>query len=241
MDWLLFTYRAPMASFGEVAGYTRRPSLSAPTRSGVLGMIAACLGVIRSDETRLQAIEGAYGVAVRSDAGGSTLWDFHTAQVSKGAAAWGSETRAHELRAGELATMISHREYVCDGCYTVAIWCRVTDPPHALNDIARALNEPVFTPFAGRASCLFSVPFNPVVLNTETLADAMARREPLPAEIAQSIGFAATERSEVLADLGCLLGVPVRQIVVRHDRRMGPRAFGRRQMALATLTNEVNR
>ena len=128
MDWLLFTYRAPMAAFGEVAGYTRRPSLSAPTRSGVLGIVAACLGVTRSDEMKLQAIEDAYGVALRVDAGGATVWDFQTAQVPKGVAAWGSETRSHELLAGELVTMLSHREYVCDGCYTVAIWCRVKVP-----------------------------------------------------------------------------------------------------------------
>ena len=240
MDWLLFTYRAPMAAFGEVAGYTRRPSLSAPTRSGVLGIVAACLGVTRSDEMKLQAIEDAYGVALRVDAGGATVWDFQTAQVPKGVAAWGSETRSHELLAGELVTMLSHREYVCDGCYTVAIWCRVKVPPHTLDDIARALHEPIFTPFAGRASCLFSAPFNPIVLSAETLADAMAQRGPLPTEIARAIGLKATERSELLSDLGCPLGVPVRQIVVRHDRRTGTRAFGRRQMAIASLTNQVN-
>src|SRR4051794_17544404 len=71
--YLGFVLHAPLASFGAVAVGERRPGWDRPGRSALLGMIAAALGIDRSDEAAHLGLERGYGVAVRTDAAGRML------------------------------------------------------------------------------------------------------------------------------------------------------------------------
>lgn len=129
---------------GPVAGDTR-PTLSFPTRSGVLGLIAACFGIRRGDQTRLLALAEGTRVHVRVDVPGSPVVDDQTIQGHPGA----SPTRQ---------TIQSKRTYLCNASFTAVV---VPGPRVKLEDIAGAVSRPVFSPFLGRRAC---VPTSPLLL-----------------------------------------------------------------------------
>src|SRR5215470_15857056 len=91
-DYLVFRLYGPMGSWGDIAVGEVRPSTVHPSKSAILGLIAAALGIKRPNTTRddtersaLEVAHGAlaqgYGFAVCVDAPGVPLVDYHTAQV----------------------------------------------------------------------------------------------------------------------------------------------------------------
>ena len=65
-DFLLFTYYAPIAAFGQVAVGEVRGSWERPGKSAILGLLAAGLGLARDDAEGQAALAEAYGYAVRT-------------------------------------------------------------------------------------------------------------------------------------------------------------------------------
>ncbi len=81
-SFLLFTIYAPFASWGDIAVGETRGSWDRPSRSAVLGLLGAALGIVREDQAAHDALDIGYGVAVRADAVGVALRDYHTAQTA---------------------------------------------------------------------------------------------------------------------------------------------------------------
>lgn len=79
-EFLLLTLYAPLSSWGGIAVGEERNSWDRPSRSAVLGLVAAALGVARDDQASHDALDWGYGVAVRLDVAGSSVVDYHTAQ-----------------------------------------------------------------------------------------------------------------------------------------------------------------
>ena len=116
--YLLFTLAAPLASFGAVAVGERRPTWDRPSKSQILGLVAGCLGIERSEEDRQHALAAGLGFAVRVDSPGGLASDYHTAQAPKDVSirrrtkAFGPiATRADELACDDLKTILSRREF----------------------------------------------------------------------------------------------------------------------------------
>ncbi|MET8679990.1 type I-E CRISPR-associated protein Cas5/CasD [Streptomyces sp. NPDC004647] len=73
---LLTRLAAPLQSWGVLARFDRRDTLTRPTKSGVLGMCAAALGMDRTDPVdHLAQIR----FATRADRPGTPVSDYHTA------------------------------------------------------------------------------------------------------------------------------------------------------------------
>ena len=77
MATLLLRLAAPLQSWGRVKFETRKTNRE-PTKSGVIGLLAAALGLRRDDAAGLARLNGLH-FAVRADREGSLLVDFHTA------------------------------------------------------------------------------------------------------------------------------------------------------------------
>ncbi len=182
-DFLLFTLWGPLAAAGEVAVGERRTGWDRPGRSAVLGMVAAALGIDRQEETALAALDAGYGYAVRVEAEGVLLEDYHTAQVPPARKGRRWPTRRAELAEPGLETVLSLRDYRTDARHTVALWGR-EEPPHPLERLAEALRRPRFVLYLGRRSCPLGLPPAPRIVSEATLAEAFARfdRETPPAE-----------------------------------------------------------
>ena len=177
MRFLLFTLYAPMASFGEIAVGERRMSWARPGRSGVLGLAAAAMGIERTDEAGHRKLDGALHYAVRTDAPGRPLIDYHTAQTPRARKGRNFATRREELRAEGLNTVLSTREWRTDACFTVVLWPR---RGHAvdLEEIASALRRPRFVLCVGRKSAPLGLPLRPEIVEAETFMAALVGRRP---------------------------------------------------------------
>ena len=97
MRWLMLTLYSPLAAFGEARAGRARQSWTRPGRSAVLGMVAAALGVDWDDLATHAAISSGLGYAVRTDATGHSLMDWHTVRIGDGAPAKRARTRGEEL------------------------------------------------------------------------------------------------------------------------------------------------
>lgn len=184
-DFLLFTLYAPLASWGDIAVGESRGSWDRPSRSAVLGLLGAALGLVREDQDAHDALAKGYGVAVRVDATGAPLSDYHTAQTVGEAAVRKSRprTRAQLLAAGEPQTILSRRASRQDALATIAVWVR-GDAGEAMRwtlaELARVLETPAFVLYAGRKANALGAPTGPQVVTAATLREAFVQRPPIP-------------------------------------------------------------
>ena len=170
-DFLLFRLYGPMASWGEVAVGETRPSAAHPSKSAILGLVAAALGIKRDKENVLRSLADGYGFGVRVDADGELLRDYHTAQVPPERRKIKYYTRRDELKSDDLYTILSSRDYRTDSCYSIALWQR-ENSPFDLASIQAALLQPKLPLYLGRKSCPLGLPLRPELLNEETLKQA---------------------------------------------------------------------
>jgi CRISPR system Cascade subunit CasD len=183
-DYLVFQLYGHMSAWGDIAvGETRRSTLH-PSKSAVLGIMAAALGVDREDESTLSTMAAAYGFAVKVLSTGSLMVDYHTVQVPPQKRKEILRTRKDELAASKLGTLLSSREYRCDAAYLSAIWVAQESAPFSLVELKWALKSPRFTLYLGRKSCPMAIPLSPEVREFETLKEALDSRENFEREMA---------------------------------------------------------
>lgn len=177
VHFLGWTIYAPFASWGMEAVGEMRGSQRHPTRSAVLGMVGAALGIRRDEEQRLQHLDSGYGVAVRVDCAGDSLNDYHTTQSAparlfrREAPGTRRELLERGASAGELKTVLSRRSYLVGSLHRAVLW-QTGDAPWSLQQIADALKHPHFVIFAGRKANPLGRPMNPRVLVADSLASA---------------------------------------------------------------------
>lgn len=174
MEYLMIQLIAPMGAFGLAGGHEYRRSAHYPTRSALIGLAGAALGVLRCDKEGQGALR-ALSTAIALYRVGTGLRDFHTMETIPAARIKHPRTRAHalkELKPSDNATSITRRDYVTDCAYTAAFWRRSDNAP-PLSQLALAFKKPTFVPYMGRKSCPLSHPMNPVLLDAEDAKAAL--------------------------------------------------------------------
>ncbi len=189
-DYLVFQLYGPLAAWGDIAVGETRPAVLAPTKSAVLGLIAAALGLRRPDtlateaerrqcEAEHAALAAGYGMAVKLTQAGLPLTDYHTAQVPSPGTGRNRKTfatRRDELTWSprhELNTILSRRDYRQDAFAAVALWAR-EDAPHSLETLRARLLAPEFVTYLGRKSCPPALPFGPQIRSAASIEEALA-------------------------------------------------------------------
>ncbi len=165
MDVLVFRLYGPMASWGEIAVGESRHTANYPSKSAIIGLLGAALGIARDDEeTQIQLQQG-YSLAVELWTAGSLLRDYHTTQVPDSVGKFTYRTRRDELILGKerLGTILSSREYRTDAFALVAVRA-LTGAPFALTAIQTALLEPKYHLYLGRKSCPLAAPLQPQLI-----------------------------------------------------------------------------
>jgi CRISPR system Cascade subunit CasD len=168
MDILLFRLYGPLASWGEIAVGENRHTAGYPSKSAMLGLIGAALGIARDDEERQRQLQEGYALAVEVFSAGYLLRDFHTAQVPDSVGKFSYRTRRDELILGKdrLGTILSSREYRSDALALVALRA-LDDAPFSLAAIKDKLLKPVFYLYLGRKSCPLAAPLSPQLLSEQ--------------------------------------------------------------------------
>jgi CRISPR system Cascade subunit CasD len=228
-EFLIFRLWGPMASWGEIAVGERRGSWPRPSRSGVLGLVAAALGIERADTDAHGRLEAELGFAVRVDHPGKPLRDYHTAQSPSQRRGVRWATRRDELRTGnDINTILSERGYYLEMDAAVVLWARLPELAHPLTEIAARLAEPVFTLYLGRKSCPLAIPLAPQIFEAGSLHTALLQHDQVTASFSGALGKFATEHSwsrkrPVRRELWTgeedakVLGLDVRQRTSRRD------------------------
>lgn len=217
--FLIFRLYAPLASWGDIAVGEVRPTLSHPTRSALLGLLGAAMGIRREDRETLLAMREGYGFGVKVTGVGTPLRDYHTIQTpsAKGGKQGASAkfaTRREELAAAELNTILSTRDYRSDAQYKIAVWERDA-PPHPLRALAERLATPVFTLYLGRKACPPALPLCPQIVDAATLRDAFGKAHfPGPEFLAALV---ADGDARIYWDEGIESGYAAQQIQVLRD------------------------
>ncbi|MET8750361.1 type I-E CRISPR-associated protein Cas5/CasD [Streptomyces sp. NPDC004667] len=148
MSTLVLRLAGPLQSWGSSARFARRTTETAPTKSGVIGLLAAALGRERTaDLSDLASLT----FAVRIDQAGTRLRDFQTAR--------------HAVT--DKAMPVSERFYLADAVFVAAL--AGEDP--LIRSLHEALRAPAYLPYLGRRSC---PPQGPVDLGTRSGHDAEA-------------------------------------------------------------------
>jgi CRISPR system Cascade subunit CasD len=149
----LFLYlEAPLQSWGERAQWSERDTAPEPTKSGIVGLLACALGWV--DDARIRDLSQAIRVGVRCDRIGSpmTLMDYHTV-------GGGYATPQLLTGAGKPKTMPNsktphteptQRYYLSDAAFLVAVQAA----PECVQQLAEAVQSPVWPMFLGRKACV---------------------------------------------------------------------------------------
>ncbi|MFF5407830.1 type I-E CRISPR-associated protein Cas5/CasD [Streptomyces misionensis] len=152
MSVLTLRLAGPLQSWGASARFTRRTTESAPTKSGVIGLLAAAAGIERGDDNALNPL-AALRFGVRIDQPGTRVRDFHT---------------AHHGVTGK-SMPLSERFYLADAVFVAAL----EGDHHLLSELHAALRAPVYPPFLGRRSCPPSLPIELSLHDQANLKDAL--------------------------------------------------------------------
>lgn len=157
MAVLLLRLAAPLQAWGSNSKFGVRATEREPTKSGVIGMLAAALGLQRNNEKTSELLKqlSEMRFGVRTDREGRLIRDFHTVKFDKNAD-------------------ISDRFYLSDAAFVAAF---ESDDTELLNRLAEAVLQPYYPMFLGRRSC---PPTLPVFLgiSSDDLVTALKNAEP---------------------------------------------------------------
>jgi CRISPR system Cascade subunit CasD len=147
-DTLFLRLEGPLQAWGDQQSkFVIRRTAEAPTRSGIIGMLCAALGVSRSEAAEIWLPKlGALKMGVRVDVPGVRWWDYHTVGARM-------KMRTAEGKTKEGA-MLTRREYLCDASFLVAL----QGEPGLIAELEAAMKAPKWTLYLGRKSCIPSRP-----------------------------------------------------------------------------------
>lgn len=140
MAVLALKLSGPFQSWGTSLKLRDHETDTMPSKSGVLGIVAAAFGRRRdADISDLCALR----FGVRSDDPGSLLRDFQTSHI------W-SLDKDGKVYSKNADSYTGSRFYLQDACFTVGL----EGNREELEKCAEALKHPIFPPYLGRRSCV---------------------------------------------------------------------------------------
>jgi CRISPR system Cascade subunit CasD len=201
-QFLVLKLEGVLQAWGDHTFEDFRPSHGFPTMSGVLGLLGACLGIERIDSSSQRDLAESIHIAVRSDNRFSDpsrganepqsgppkqrpqrysavrITDFHTVLDARKV---GGKRNEHPI--------VSTREYLCDAAFTVILQ-QHPNAKFTLDQIAAAVQKPVYTPSLGRRSCPITRPLFDRFVEASTLLEAFQAVEPVGGVIYAESGAA---------------------------------------------------
>lgn len=146
MATLLLRLAAPMQSWGTDSKFETRRTERLPSKSGIIGLLSAALGLRRDQSAELAPLNR-LRFGVRTDQEGTLVVDFHTAHDEK-------------------TSYVTYRHYLSDAVFVVGL---ESDDRSYLETLQYALEHPSFPLFLGRRSCPPTQPLCLGIRNTDLL------------------------------------------------------------------------
>lgn len=139
MATLLFRLDGPLQSWGTDSKFENRRTEMIPTKSGIIGLLAAACGRKRdADISDLRKLH----IGIRTDKPGVVIVDFHNAGT------------------GTKKPYLTRRYYLSDAAFTVGI---ESNDLNKLLELKECLEHPEYPLFLGRRSCPPGLPLSPTI------------------------------------------------------------------------------
>ena len=174
--YLALLLDAPLQSWGFASQFQRRTTGLHPTKSGVIGMICAAMGVVKGSDTeqeilpqlaalKMTSIVVARHVVRRTE-------DFHTVLNTRRASGKMNDD-----------PVVTRRQYLLDACFGIIF----NGDRVLLERTANGLQDPVWGVWLGRKSCIPARPLFVAVCDThdeawQAILRSLGRDEALPVE-----------------------------------------------------------
>lgn len=144
----------PLQSWGVRSQFNRRDTAPEPTKSGIIGLLAAAQGRARG-----AGIDDLVGleIGVRTDQPGSLLRDYHTVSDYRGVPLPSAKVNMKGIQARTSPMKMTHvttRFYLQDAVFVVAVGGDAV----SLAPLAAAIRRPLFPLALGRRSCVPTMP-----------------------------------------------------------------------------------
>jgi len=133
-----------------------------PTRSAIVGLLGAALGITRENHVQLYTLSQQIKIAVQVHNTGQKIVDYHTVQNFR--------SPVGKIQKG---TKPTYREYWCDSEHSFAI----TANNDIIEQLSRAVKAPEFTLFQGRKSCPLTRPLFDSIIENDNPANALKSLE----------------------------------------------------------------
>lgn len=185
-----------MSAYGLQTFDVHRKVNHFPTRSAVIGMLAAASGIDRDQQAELFRLSQQLSIAVQVNQAGQKIIDYHTVQ--------GFRSPNGKIQKG---TKPTYREYWCDSAHSFAI----TGPDPLIDDLSADVKSPVYGLFQGRKSCPLTRPLFECVIIGGNLVNAL-----------QEMGEAGQIFSDIDGD-GRIATVQVRDLTTQRKRQFAMR------------------
>ncbi|WP_046468665.1 type I-E CRISPR-associated protein Cas5/CasD [Allosalinactinospora lopnorensis] len=167
MTTLALLLTGPLQSWGVRSTFDERDTYPYPTRSGILGLLAAARGIERHQPLPEQW--ASLELLVRRDRPGRVLTDYHTVGGGRSS----EEQMVTAERKRRKSAVITRRAYLADAAFTAFL----AGPSPLVDELAQALRVPRWAPYLGRRGC---PPALPILLGTGTSTPLrMAQTTPL--------------------------------------------------------------
>lgn len=152
--YLALRLEGPLQAWGFDSQYSRRNTGLLPTKSAILGMCCAALGLPRGSDVEADQLEqlrrtSMLAVSIPRTIGRSgkplpvrRTMDYHTVQNTKTA-----EGKIKD-------THLTYRQYLCDAAFGVVL----TGERELLDHVSRALDDPIWGVWLGRKACVPTAP-----------------------------------------------------------------------------------
>lgn len=150
MKTILLKFSGPQQSWGTSSFFNTRHTDFYPSKSGVIGLIAASLGISRDDDQKI-SILNKLDFAVRIDQQGKLAMDYHTVirpEIKSKLINELDRTNKNDFYNVEYIQYVTHRYYLEDALFIVAL----SGEENLVNKVYEGLQKPYFQQFLGKRS-----------------------------------------------------------------------------------------
>ncbi|MDC9729847.1 MAG: type I-E CRISPR-associated protein Cas5/CasD [Methyloprofundus sp.] len=147
-----------MSAYGLQTFDVHRKINHFPTRSAIIGLLGAALGITREQHEQLYDLSKQLKIAVQVNQAGQKIVDYHTVQNFR--------SPMGKIQKG---TKPTYREYWCDSEHSFAI----TAEDDTIDRLSQHVKHPLFTLFQGRKSCPLTRPLFDNIIASNNPANAL--------------------------------------------------------------------
>ena len=181
-DFLIIKLQGAMQAWGGHTFEDYRPSHIFPTRSAIVGLLGACIGIDRADIQGRADLNASFELTVRADR--RKVKTEYFGQIKEKTLTMQKMTDFHTVLDARKVdgsprkdAIISRREYLCDAEFSLALEFR-NNAIFSLEKVKDAIQKPHYTPSLGRRSCPIQCPLFKTVVSAENAQQALAKIEP---------------------------------------------------------------